>query len=550
MQSVTSPAVLGRVGGRHGPAANRCTLANQSSHAQPDVRDGGDAHGGRHARGVQGARRDVRSRRILPALALGLQLVAAAVAVPNVARAQDYAALQAEVEALRAEQTRLAAAQLANEAALSRLEAAMESARTGSASSAATAAAAAPAAASPVTPARSSADMPAARPAGAGPATAPATAAAPANATAVAIPANAAATAAPVAAAAALPVSSTAASRWSSSGDLRLRVQGDHSDPRARGRDSAQLRGRFGATFSATPNLTLGLRLATGDPDDPNSTDVQLSNWVDDLNVSLDLAYLQWRHDALTVYGGKFPQPFTRTDLVWDGDVNPQGLGATWRRPLGGGSTLRVNGALLLLDEQAAGAESTMAGAQLGFDSPAGRPWRMDLSAGWFDYDLGSIAGADAGDFRSNLLAPNGRYVSEYELLDVIAGLSWQGRDPAWPLRLTLEHVRNRGAAAGRDTAMSAELTAGRAAQAGDWRLTYGRSMAEVDAVLAAFSHDNIGFGTNYTMHALTVDYTPASRLLVGGIWYHYRPKDAAYAGSADPANWLDRFRLYFQVSF
>lgn len=535
MQRVIGRGVPGRDRGGHDPGANRCAPARWRAWPL--------ACGGRDARGV---RRGVRNERILAALALGLQLVVAAVAVPNVARAQDYAALQAEVEALRAEQARLAAAQLANEAALSRLEAALESARTGSPSSAATAAAIAPAAASPVIPARSSSDRPAAQPAGA----VPATAAASANATSIAIPANATATATPVAAAAALPVSSTAASRWSFSGDLRLRAQGDHSDPRARGRDSAQLRGRFGATFAATPELTLGLRLATGDPDDPNSTDVQLSNWVDDLNVSLDLAYLQWKHDAVTIYGGKFPQPFTRTDLVWDGDVNPQGLGATWRRPLGGGSTLRVNGALLLLDEQAAGAESTMAGAQLGFDSPAGRPWRVDLSAGWFDYDLGSVGGADAGDFRSNLLAPNGRYVSEYELLDVIAGLSWQGRDPAWPLRLVFEHVQNHGAAAGRDTAMSAELTAGRAAQPGDWRLTYGRSMAEVDAVLAAFSHDNIGFGTNYTMHALTVDYTPVSRLLVGGIWYHYRPKDAAYAGSADPANWLDRFRVYFQVSF
>ena len=71
--------------------------------------------------------------------------------------------------------------------------------------------------------------------------------------------------------------------------------------------------------------------------------DAQLSNWNDDLDFSLDLAYARLDFGDTQVYGGKLPQPFVRTDLVWDGDVSPQGLAATWKRGLSGGGSLPAN---------------------------------------------------------------------------------------------------------------------------------------------------------------------------------------------------------------
>jgi hypothetical protein len=74
-------------------------------------------------------------------------------------------------------------------------------------------------------------------------------------------------------------------------GDLRLREQGDYSDADGKDRNSSQLRGRLGTTFALNDRVTLGARLVTGDADDPNSTDVRLSNFDDDLQVSLDLGF-------------------------------------------------------------------------------------------------------------------------------------------------------------------------------------------------------------------------------------------------------------------
>lgn len=332
-------------------------------------------------------------------------------------------------------------------------------------------------------------------------------------------------------------------------GDLRLRYQGDYSDADARKRDSAQLRARFGGTYRINDDLLLGARLATGDGDDPNSTDVQLSNFADDLQVTLDMAYAQLNRGGLKLYGGKLPQPFARTDLVWDSDVNPQGAAATYKRAFTHGSALRFSTLYFIIDEQVAGDDSIMRGAQVVFDWAAGA-WKYDLSAAYYDYDLGSVAGGDAGDYRTNLRNPDGSYRSDFNLVDVIAGLTWPGRTEHWPLRIVGDYVHNLDAATSADTGYGVDVTLGRASQVHDWRVTYGYSTAETDAVFAAFSHDNIGIATNYKLHALTFDYVPYPKTLISAIWYHYAPLQPVDAGSNTPGDWLDRLRIAFLVSF
>jgi hypothetical protein len=335
-------------------------------------------------------------------------------------------------------------------------------------------------------------------------------------------------------------------SRLSVSGDFRLRGQGDYSDGATPDRNSAQVRGRFGATFAVTNRVSVGARIVTGDADDPNSTDVQLSNFDDDLDAALDLAYVQLNFDHLKLSGGKVPQPFTRTDLVWDGDVNPQGISASYKRPLGSAS-FRANGLYFLIDEQVAGPESTMRGLQLGLDSPALGHWKHEISAAYYDYRLGSTAGGDAGDFRSNPRNPDGSYVSDFDLVDVVASTSWSGLGDRWPVRVVADYVKNTAAATDEDVGYGVEVTVGRFSSPGDWRVTYGHAVAETDSVFAAFSHDNLGIATNYKLDALTLDYLPFDKTTLSAIWYHYAPYSVA-AGVSDESR--DRLRLFMQVNF
>jgi hypothetical protein len=337
-------------------------------------------------------------------------------------------------------------------------------------------------------------------------------------------------------------------SRLEVSGDFRLRYEGNTGDTDASDWDRGVLRARLGASYVVNDWLTVAGRLATGDPDDPNSSDVTLSNFADDLDVSLDQAYAQFKLDDTEIWGGKFPLPFKRTELVWDGDVNPQGLGASYGIPIGGGA-LKFSGLYFLVDHSVAGSDSSMLGAQVALEMPVTRDFRVELAAAQYDYSLPGVAGADDGDFRSNLIGPDGRYVSDFDLMDFIAATTYSGQE-RWPVRLTGEYVHNRGARTSGDSGYSLELSAGETQERGDWRFGYGYSVAEVDAVLAAFSHDNTTIATNYRQHSLFVDYALKDNVVLDATFYRYRSYDAEFSGTNDPEDWLNRLRVNLQVGF
>lgn len=336
----------------------------------------------------------------------------------------------------------------------------------------------------------------------------------------------------------------SAPSRLAISGDIRMRYESNFSDNDASDRNRAVFRARLRAAFAVNDWLTIGAQLATGDLDDPNSTDVTIDDFDDKLAVSLDQIYARSRFGNFQIDVGRIPQPFTRTELVWDGDVSPQGVAASYSHTLGSnGSKIKASGLYFPIDEVVAGPDSDMIGGQVGLELPVNPRLKFELAAGYYDYSLRSVDGADAGDFRTNLFQ-NGRYLSDFNLLDVIAAVNWQGLGEKWPVRIVGDYVKNYGAANAEDSGFGVDVILGRASKAHDWRFSYGYAQTESDAVLAAFSQDNTTIGTNYKQHSLAVDYTVSPQLIFNATFYHYRPDNALYAGTNDPTDWLNRFRL------
>ena len=331
-------------------------------------------------------------------------------------------------------------------------------------------------------------------------------------------------------------------------GDLRVRYEANRGDKDARDRDRGVLRARLRAAYPVTNWLAIGGQLATGDANDPNSTDITLSGFDNDLDVSLDQAFMRLTFGDTLVTLGKLPQPFVRTELVWDGDVNPEGASVSQRFRLSPSTTVRANGLYFLVDEAPTARDSSMIGGQVALESRVTPSLITELAAGYYDYRLASLAGGDSGDFRTNRIV-NGRYLSDFNLLDVIGAATWSGLGERWPLRAVGDFVHNFGA---RDanTGFGIDLLAGRIAKARDWRFGYGYAQTEVDAVLAAFSHDNTAIATNYRQHMLSADYVAATNVLLNLTYYRFRPLSARFAGSNDPADWLDRLRLNLLVQF
>ncbi len=341
----------------------------------------------------------------------------------------------------------------------------------------------------------------------------------------------------------------TPTTRLALSGDLRLRYESNRGENTVRNRDRGVLRARLRGAYAISDALTIGAQLSTGDPDDPNTADVTLSNFDDDLLVSLDQLYVRAKAGNLALSGGKMPLPFKRTDLVWDGDVSPQGVAATYLTSLGERAALELSGLYFLIDEATGGPDSRMIGAQVKAGSEFER-FRLDVAAGYYDYRLASLAGADAGDFRSNLRTLDGRFLSDFRLLDIIGSITSSGLGNRWPVTVTADLVHNFGARTAADTGYSIDAFVGRSRDIGDWRFGYGFARAEVDAVFAAFSNDNLTIATNYRLHTLSLDYVPLARTQLNLTYYRFRLLDPALSDGGASTGWLDRLRANLVFSF
>ncbi len=335
------------------------------------------------------------------------------------------------------------------------------------------------------------------------------------------------------------------------SGDLQLRYEGNFSDVDAPDRNRGVMRGRIRADYQVNSVVTIGAEMSTGDADDPNSVHVTLSDFVDDFEVNLSRMYARLDFDnGVSLVGGKFANPFMRTDLVWDGDVNPQGAAAMYSFQPASGITIRAAGVYSIIEEASLGPDSDMLGGQVQLTFEPHPDWRFTAAVGYYDYSLDTVTSANAGDFRDNLQNGLGGYLSDFDLFNVLASASYLGLGEHWPVTITEDYVKNLGAAVNDDEGFGTEISLGQTASQGDWRFAYGYSQAEIDAVLGAFSHDNLGIATNYQSHLIGIDYALFEHVILNATLYHYKPLNSAYAGVNAPHDWLDRLRLNLTVSF
>lgn len=337
-------------------------------------------------------------------------------------------------------------------------------------------------------------------------------------------------------------------SRLSFSGDARLRYEINPENDAFEYRGREVIRGRFKTQYAINDNVKVGARLVTGNGDDPNTADVTLSNFLDDIEVNLDQVYVQAKYGGFTLYGGKFPNPFLRTDLVWDGDVNPQGAAIGYTARVSDGLSLSAQSLYFIIEESSAGSDSEMFGIQGKVQADLTQHLSLTGAAGYYDYTLSSLTTADAGDFRSNLMALDGTYLSDFNLLNLTGILTFDGLSEDWPLQIIADYVQNQEAATDGDTGFGVDLFAGKTAEPNDFRFGYGYAETEVDAVLAAFSHDNTNIPTNYRQHSLYADYVISDNVTFNTTFYHYRPLDAAI--SPVPDVWQDRIRFNIIYAF
>ncbi len=129
-------------------------------------------------------------------------------------------------------------------------------------------------------------------------------------------------------------------------GDARLRYetrQGETSSHDTFRRERERYRLRLGMRGVLKDNWFFGVRLETGQ--NPRSSNVTFGDDTSSSSpggggpfakgsdgISVGQAYLGYKgFQDITLTGGKMPNPFVTTSMVWDPDINPEGLAEQWK---------------------------------------------------------------------------------------------------------------------------------------------------------------------------------------------------------------------------
>src|SRR6185369_6922055 len=135
-------------------------------------------------------------------------------------------------------------------------------------------------------------------------------------------------------------------------GDVRARTEGFYHQPHLKdqvvtGNTRERVRARFGVRANYSDEVGATIRIATGNINDPISTNQTETGNFTPFSVNLDWAYLtvapgksfNMRPGWLTVNAGKFPNNMFKVgELVFDEDLAPEGFAETFSlldKPIG-----------------------------------------------------------------------------------------------------------------------------------------------------------------------------------------------------------------------
>ena len=162
--------------------------------------------------------------------------------------------------------------------------------------------------------------------------------------------------------------------------------------------DRARLRTRMrvGMKANVTTGVEAGMRLATANSSNPVSTNETLGDYGKSFDLQMDRAYLKYTSFAkdIMLVGGRFENPFLVTDLIWDSDLQFDGIAGSyyWLRDSGWESEDRqwdpfVRAGLFPVDEfELSDDDKWLIGGQVGFEY---HTWEQDvfrLGVGYYHY--------------------------------------------------------------------------------------------------------------------------------------------------------------------
>ncbi|MBN2339141.1 MAG: putative porin [Acidobacteria bacterium] len=327
-----------------------------------------------------------------------------------------------------------------------------------------------------------------------------------------------------------LPAAAAAADSWTDKvklkGDFRYRhetIKVEDRDARNRHR----MRARFGIEAKPNDNVTLGLQLASGS-DDPVSTNESLDGGFSTKDIRLDLAYFDLgfkQAPGLRLTGGKIKNPYYvpgGTELIWDGDLNPEG-GALKYSGKSGSVKLFTNIGGFWVEERSSDVDTWLFGAQGGIELAfPDKKGSFTAGATYYNYEnaRGKSPIFDSGDPFGNSVDEAGRYLYDYDLVELFGEMKINAG--SLPVAVFVDYVKNvaEGEIAGNEGWLVGGKV-GKLKDPGSVEFRYNYRNIEKDAVLGIFTDsDFIGGGTDGKGSEFGLDVQLAKNFSAGASYF------------------------------
>ncbi|MDD5209964.1 MAG: putative porin [Elusimicrobiales bacterium] len=138
-------------------------------------------------------------------------------------------------------------------------------------------------------------------------------------------------------------------------GDMRLRYQYTDNENKALTQHRARYRLRFGADAKANERVSASFGFASGSSADPRSTNQTFTDNFGKKNLYIDYAFVEYKaSEKLSLNGGRIKNPLWLTnDMLWDTDINMEGVGARFNAALSHSCQFFANAGYMVLNELA-----------------------------------------------------------------------------------------------------------------------------------------------------------------------------------------------------
>ena len=176
-------------------------------------------------------------------------------------------------------------------------------------------------------------------------------------------------------------------------GDFRMRYQWDRKRNTATQNEKSRFRMRLGTETKVNDQAKVYFGLASGSSSDPRSTNQTLTDSFAKKSVYIDYAYADYVASPwATLLIGRMKNPIWQTgDMLWDTDINPEGVAVQLKHTLSDKADFFMNNAFFVLDDTVSpngtGADPTMFVVQPGIDFKVNDKTNLKLAGAYYGFN-------------------------------------------------------------------------------------------------------------------------------------------------------------------